>query len=160
MTTVGQENTFQTYTNYNEQVTGTGFAFGADYNIGRGYLVRGNYNWNILIEDISSDYLNDFNTPEHKFNLSVSNRKITDHLGFNVTFRWQDAFRWEAGFGRGDVPAIGTLDAQVSYKLPEYRSSIKFGGSNILNTQHVLSFGGPTLGAIYYVTITFDELLN
>ncbi len=160
VTTVGQENTFQTYTNFNEQVTGTGFAFGVDYVVGRGYVVGANYNWNKLIEGLSSDFLNDFNTPEHKFNISISNRKITDRIGFNVMYRWQDAFHWEAGFGRGDVPAIGTIDAQVSYKIPSFRSNVKIGGSNILNTRHVLSFGGPTLGAIYYVTVTFDQLLN
>ena len=160
ITTVGQENTFQTYTNFHQQVTGAGLALGADYNIGHGFLVRGNYNWNKLIEGLSADFLNDFNTPEHKFNLSVSNRKVIDHLGFNVTFRWQAAFRWEAGFGRGDVPAVGTLDGQLSYNLPAFHSSIKLGGSNIFNNRHVLSFGGPTLGAIYYVTVTFDQLLN
>jgi hypothetical protein len=128
--------------------------------VGRGYVVGANYNWNKLIEGLSSDFLNDFNTPEHKFNISISNRKITDRIGFNVMYRWQDAFRWEAGFGRGDVPAIGTIDAQVSYKIPSFRSNVKIGGSNILNTRHVLSFGGPTLGAIYYVTVTFDQLLN
>ena len=160
VTTVGQENTFQTYTNFNKQVTGAGIAFGADYVLGRGYVVGGNYNWNKLIEGLSAEFLNDFNTPEHKFNLSISNRKVTERIGFNLMFRWQDAFRWEAGFGRGDVPAIGTIDAQVSYLIPSIRSNVKIGGSNILNTRHVLSVGGPTLGAIYYVTITFDQLLN
>jgi len=160
VTTPGMENTFQTYTNFEERVTGAGLAFGADYILGRGYMIGGNYNWNILIEGLSSDFLNDFNTPEHKFNISFSNRKVTDQVGFNVVYRWQDAFRWEAGFGRGDVPAIGTVDAQVSYRLPKYNSSIKAGGSNILNTRHVLSVGGPTLGAIYYITITFDQLMN
>ena len=160
VTTVGQENTFQTYTNFNQQVTGAGMALGADYNIGRGFVLGGNYNWNRLVNGLSPDFLNDFNTPEHKFNLSVSNRKLTKKLGFNVTYRWQSAFRWEAGFGRGDVPAVGTVDAQVSYHLPALKSWVKLGGSNILNNRHVLSFGGPTLGAIYYVTITFDQLLN
>jgi outer membrane receptor protein involved in Fe transport len=160
VTTVGQENTFQTYTNFNQRVTSAGMAFGVDYVLGRGYVINGNYNWNKLLEGLSSEFLNDFNTPEHKFNVGISNRKLTDRLGFNIIYRWQSAFRWEAGFGRGDVPAVGTIDAQVSYRLPSLKSHIKIGGSNSLNTRHVLSFGGPTLGAIYYVTITFDQLLN
>lgn len=160
ITTPGKENTFQTYTNFNQQVIGAGAVFGADYMLGRGYTVSLNYNWNKLLEGLDQNYLNDFNTPEHKGNISFSNRKVTDKLGFNVTYRWQDAFRWEASFGRGEVPAIGTLDAQVSYKLSGMRSILKIGGSDLLNTRYVLNYGGPTLGAIYYVSLTFDELLN
>lgn len=159
-TTVGQENTFQTYTNFDQQVIGAGAVFGADYMLGKGYTVGLNYNWNKLLEGLDENFLNDFNTPEHKANISFSNRKLTDKLGFNVTYRWQNAFRWEASFGRGEVPAIGNLDAQVSYKLSGMRSILKIGGSNILNTRYVLNYGGPTLGAIYYVSLTFDELLN
>lgn len=160
ITTPGQENTFQTYTNFDQQVIGAGAVFGADYMIARGYTVSLNYNWNKLIEGLNENFLNDFNTPEHKANVSFSNRKVTDKLGFNVAYRWQNAFRWEASFGRGEVPAIGTLDAQVSYKLSGMRSILKIGGSNLLNTRYVLNYGGPTLGAIYYVSLTFDELLN
>lgn len=160
ITTPGQENTFQTYTNFNEQVTGAGAAIGLDYMISRGYTLGFNYNWNKLIAGLDENFLNDFNTPEHKANISFGNRKATDNLGFNIMYRWQDAFRWEASFGQGDVPAIGTLDAQVSYKLSGIRSILKIGGSNLLNTKHVMNFGGPTIGAIYYVSLSFDELLN
>ena len=160
ITTPGQENTFQTYTNVSETVTAQGVAFGAEYSLGRGYKVGGNYNWNKLNDELSDGFLSEFNTPEHKFNLSVSNRKITDKLGFNVTYRWQDEFLWESSFARGIVPSIGTVDLQVSYKLSNLNSIIKVGGSNITNERYVLNYGGPTLGAIYYVSITFDQLMN
>ncbi|MCB0504375.1 MAG: carboxypeptidase-like regulatory domain-containing protein [Cyclobacteriaceae bacterium] len=160
ITTPGKENTFQTYTNFDQQVIGAGAALGADYMLGRGYTVSLNYSWNKLIEGLGDNFLNDFNTPEHKANVSFSNRKVTDKLGFNVAYRWQNAFHWEASFGRGEVPAVGTLDAQLSYKLSGMRSILKVGGSNLLNTRYVLNYGGPTLGAIYYVSLTFDELLN
>jgi len=125
-----------------------------------GYTIGANYNWNNLLEDLGPNFLNEFNTPEHKANISFSNRKVIDNLGFNITFRWQNEFFWGGTFGSGDVPAIGTLDAQVSYKLSGMRSILKLGGSNLFNTRHVLSYGGPTLGAIYYLSLTFDELLN
>lgn len=160
ITTPGQENTFQTYTNFNKQVVAAGAAFSADYSLGRGYTIGANYNWNRLISELDENFLNDFNTPEHKINVSFSNRKVTDKLGFNVAYRWQTAFRWESSFGRGEVPAVGTLDAQLSYKLSGMRSILKIGGSDLLNTRYVLNYGGPTLGAIYYVSLTFDELLN
>jgi outer membrane receptor protein involved in Fe transport len=160
ITTEGSENTFQTNTNFNETVTGAGAAFGLDYMVGKGYTIGLNYNWNRLIDGLGENFLNEFNTPEHKANISFSNRKVIDNLGFNVTYRWMNEFFWGATFGSGDVPAIGTLDAQVSYKLSGMRSILKLGGSNLFNTRHVLSYGGPTLGAIYYVSLTFDELLN
>ncbi len=160
ITTQGQENTFQTYTNFDQQVKGAGAAIGLDYMLGRGYTIGTNYNWNRLISGLNENFLNDFNTPEHKVNFSFSNRKITDKLGFNVAYRWQTAFRWESTFGQGDVPAVGTVDAQLSYKLSSMRSILKIGGSNLLNRRYVLNYGGPTLGAIYYVSLTFDELLN
>ena len=160
ITTPGKENTFQTYTNFEQRVTAGGLALGLDYNLGKGFVISGNYNWNRLIQGLGPDFLNDFNTPEHKYNLSLSNRKLAERWGFNITWRWQSAFRWEAGFGRGDVPAVGTLDAQVNYRLPAYFTTIKAGGSNILNQRYVLSYGGPTLGAIYYITITFENLLK
>lgn len=154
------ENTFQTYTNINNEVTAQGFAIGLEYLLGRGYGISGNYNWNRLNEDLGSGFLNEFNTPEHKMNLSFANSKVTDNLGFNVSMRWQEAFRWESTFGTGDVPSVTTFDAQVSYKLPELKTVVKLGGSNLLNEQYVLNFGGPTVGSIYYISLTFDEFLN
>jgi outer membrane receptor protein involved in Fe transport len=58
------------------------------------------------------------------------------------------------------VPSYGTLDAQVSYKVDGIKSIVKLGGSNILNKYYIQSLGGPRIGAIYYVSITFDELMN
>jgi len=161
ITTEGMENTFSTYTNVENQIKGAGAAIGIDYMLGRGYTIGSNYNWNKLLDNGFNDNdQNDFNTPEHKVNFSFSNRKVTDNLGFNVAFRWQTSYFWGAGFGSGTVPAVGTVDAQLSYKLSSLRSVLKVGGSNLLNNRHVLNYGGPTLGAIYYVSLTFDELLN
>ncbi|MFN8690849.1 MAG: TonB-dependent receptor, partial [Cyclobacteriaceae bacterium] len=105
-------------------------------------------------------FLAEFNTPEHKYNISFGNRKVTDKLGFNIAYRWQDQFLWESSFAQGQVPSIGTVDAQVSYRLSGLKSVLKVGGSNITNERYVLNYGGPTLGAIYYVSVTFDELFR
>ncbi len=160
ITTPGKENTFQTYTNIKDKVVAQGFVFGADYNLPKGYSLGFNYNWNKLNEAVSEEYINEFNTPESKYNFSFANRKLTDNIGFNITYRWQDAFKWEASFAQGDVPAIGTLDAMVSYKLKNIKSIIKLGGSNLTNERYVMNYGGPTMGAIYYVSFTFDQFLN
>lgn len=161
ITTPGQENTFQTYTNIvDEEVRAHGAAIGLTYNLPSNFTLGGNYNFNRLISNIGEDFLNDFNTPEHKTNITFSNRKLTDKIGFGLTYRYQSAFRWESTFAQGDVPEIHTFDAQVSYRLKDLKSIVKLGGSNLFNNRNVQNFGGPMIGAIYYVSITFDELLN
>ncbi len=152
-------NTGQIYTNYDQRITSQGAVLGLTYNMPRNFTISGNYSWNVLNDEIVGG-LSEFNTPEHKFNISVANRKLTDKLGFNVTYRWQEAFTWESSFARGPVPSYGTLDAQVSYKIKDWKSIVKFGGSNLLNNYYIQSLGGPRIGAIYYISLTFDELMN
>ncbi|MCH8568635.1 MAG: TonB-dependent receptor [Balneolales bacterium] len=140
-----------------------GFAIGADYVLGRGYTLGGNLTFNELI---SQDDLRDqgfsagFNTPRWRYNLSVRNRQLTERLGFGITYRWQDAFIWESAFGEGVIDAFGTLDAQVSYRVPNLRTIVKLSGSNILNERYTTSFGNPSMGAIYMLSFTFDQFLN
>lgn len=153
-------NTYQIYTNIDETVTAHGAVFGLDYSLPQGYKLGFNYNFNKLIDGLENTFQNDFNTPEHKVNLTFGNRKVVDNLGFNLSYRWQDAFRWESSFAFADVDAISTFDAQVSYLIPDYNATLKIGGSNLLNEQYVLSGGGPNLGAIYYVSLTFDQLFR
>jgi iron complex outermembrane recepter protein len=154
------ENSFSTYTNFNQEVTSQGIAAGLEYSLPKGYRLTGNYNWNRLNTALTPGFLAEFNTPEHKFNLGFGNRKLTDKIGFNVNYRYQNAFLWESTFAQGIVPEVGVVDAQISYRLKDIKSMIKIGGSNLTNERYVLNYGGPTLGAVYYVSITFDELMN
>lgn len=149
--------------NSDETVDAQGFAIGAEYSLPRGFSISGNFAYNELIDDEQlreNGFLAQFNTPETRFNIKVSNRKLTDNLGFNIVYRWQDSFLWESAIGQGIIPAFGTLDAQVSYKLSNLNSIVKLGGSNVLNERYTTSFGNPRIGALYYISITFDEFLN
>ncbi|WP_233505479.1 TonB-dependent receptor [Rhodohalobacter sp. SW132] len=140
-----------------------GFAVGAEYSLPRGYNIGGNVSFNELISQqdlLDQGFRASFNTPKYRYNLSFANRRVTQNIGFNMTWRWQDAFQWESTFGEGVIPAFGTMDAQVSFRLPAYNSILKFGGSNVLNNRYETSIGNPTMGAIYYVSLTFDQLLN
>ncbi|CAN5202925.1 TonB-dependent receptor [soil metagenome] len=144
-------------------VRSQGVAIGAEYSLAGGYNVGGNMSYNELISQqdlLDQGFRASFNTPKYRYNLSLSNRRITRNFGFNVTYRWQDAFQWESTFGEGVIPAFGTMDAQVSFRLPAYNSILKFGSSNIFNNRYETSIGNPTIGAIYYVSLTFDQLLN
>ncbi|MFV1885372.1 MAG: TonB-dependent receptor [Balneola sp.] len=153
-------NTFQIYTNNDESVTAHGAVFGLEYSLPNGYRVSGNYNFNELLSGLDNQFQNDFNTPKHKVNLSFGNREVVDNLGFNITYRWQDAFRWESSFAFVDLDAVSTLDAQISYSLPDYNATVKVGGSNITNETYTLSGGGPNMSGIYYVSIVFDQLFR
>ena len=101
-----------------------------------------------------------YNTPEWRYNIKFQNRNVVENVGFNLVYRWQDAYIWESSIGEGVVPAFGTLDAQVSYKLSDLNTIIKLGGSNVLNERYTTSIANPRLGAIYYVSFTFDQFLN
>ncbi|MCH8494919.1 MAG: TonB-dependent receptor [Balneolales bacterium] len=153
-------NTYQIYTNIDNTVRAHGAVLGLEYSLPGGYLIGTNYNWNKLIDGLEDSFQNDFNTPEHKVNVSFGNRRLTNNFGFNITYRWQDAFRWESSFAFADIPAISMIDAQVSYRVPSLNSIVKVGGSNVLNDGYNLSAGGPTVGGIFYVSLTYDNVFR
>ena len=149
--------------NADGNVRSHGFAVGAEYSLLGGYNLGGNVSYNELITQqdlLDQGFRASFNTPKWRYNVSLGNRRVTRNLGFNVTYRWQDAFLWESTFGEGAMPSFGTMDAQVNFRLPAYNSILKIGGSNVLNNRYETSIGNPTMGAIYYVSLTFDQILN
>lgn len=149
--------------NADGKVKSQGFGVSLDYSLTGGYKIGGNVAYNELIsaDDLERQgFRSSYNTPKWRYNVKLENRKVVDNVGFNLVYRWQDAYYWDSSFGDGVVPAFGTLDAQVSYKLPDFNTVLKIGGSNILNERYTTSFGNPLLGAIYYFSITFDQFLN
>lgn len=150
--------TFSTVTNNPETVKSQGAALGLDYVYGK-FNFTGNVSYNKL-NDSNSALESEFNTPEYRFNIGVSNREIVKNVGFNAVYRWQDKFQWSSTFAAGEVPAFGTIDAQVSVKIPTYKSTIKFGGSNLLNKYYRTSFGNPQVGGMYYVSLLFDQFMR
>lgn len=145
------------------QVESQGWAVQVDYSLPGNFKIGGNVAFNELISQdalIDQGFRASYNTPKYRYNLNFSNRKITDRIGFNITYRWQQAFLWESSFGDGIIPEFGTLNAQVTYKVPEWKSSIKLGASNLLNERFTTSFGNPSVGGVYYIQITFDEFFK
>jgi outer membrane receptor protein involved in Fe transport len=85
---------------------------------------------------------------------------VLPHLGFNVNLHWQNSFLWESGFGAGQIPAVTTLDAHVSYQVPRIKCSFRLGGSNLTNSYYTTSFGSAQIGALYYVSILYEDILG
>lgn len=140
--------------NASGKVKSYGGAFGLDYVKGK-YTFSGNVSYNKL-NDLPADYNNDFNTPEVRYNLGISNSNVFKNVGFNVNYRWQDKFTWFSSFAGGEVPAFGTVDAQMNFKVPSVNSVLKIGGSNVLNKYYITSYGNPSVGAMYYVSLAFN----
>ncbi len=90
----------------------------------------------------------------------MGNREVVKNVGFNVVWRWQDAFLWESPLANGEVPAYQTFDAQVTYRVPVLKTTIKMGGANLFNRRYIQYAAGPTIGGLYYLAITVDGLLN
>ena len=149
--------------NADGEVKSQGWGVSLDYSFDGGYKIGGNVAYNELIseQDLRDQgFRSSYNTPKWRYNVKFENRNFIENVGFNMVYRWQDAFYWDSSFGDGVVPAFGTFDAQVSYKLPSANTIFKLGGSNILNERYTTSFGNPTIGAIYYFSLTFDQFLN
>jgi len=156
----GQER-YRVYTNAKNKYTTYGSSLGITYNFYKTFTLSGNFNYNDIKGNTTPDlFVTGFNTPKFTTNLSFGNRAITKNIGFNIVWKWQDSFLWESPLVTGAVAAINNVDAQITYRLPAVKSTIKLGGSNILNNRYYQYAGGPTIGALYYAAITIDCLLN
>lgn len=152
---------YRVYTNARNSYRNYGSSLGITWNFYKKYTVAGNLNYNDIKANKASDvFVTGFNTPNWVANLSIGNREIAKNFGFNVVWRWQDAFLWESPLANGQVSAYHTVDAQVTYRLLELRTSIKAGGANLFNHRYIQYAAGPSIGALYYVAITIDGLLK
>ena len=152
---------YRVYTNAKEKYTTYGSSLGITYNFYKRFTISGNVNYNNIKGNATPDlFVTGFNTPNWTTNVSIGNRAITKNIGFNIVWKWQNSFLWESPLVTGKIDAINNIDAQVTLRLPGANSTIKLGGTNVLNTRHIEYAGGPTIGALYYVAWTIDNLLK
>ena len=156
-----EEKRYQTVISTNDLVSSYGWALGADLNLMKGYYLKGNIAYNKLEEGADQDGRQTrFNTPDYRFNVGFGNRQIVKNIGLHFNYRWQNEFLWESNFGVAQMPAFGTLDANLAIKIPKIKSIVKIGGSNILNKYYTTSYGSAQIGGLYYISLNFDEFLN
>ena len=153
------EKRFITTISLDQPVSSYGWAVGLDYRMNNNYEVSSNVSYNDVNTVLKPGFQIQFNTPDYRFNISFGNRKLTRNLGFNINYRWQNSFLWESSFGVGTIPQIHNIDAQVTYSLNTINTKVKIGGSNILNNYYTTSFGSASVGALYYITLIFDDIL-
>lgn len=152
---------YRVYTNAKNVYHNYGSSAGLTYNFYKRYTVSGNVSFNKLKAQQASDiFVTGFNTPEWSGNFSFGNREVVKNFGFNIVYKWQQAYLWESPLVTGTVPAIHTVDAQVTLRVPVYYATFKIGASNVFNKRYIQYAGGPTIGGIYYASVTLDGLLS
>ena len=152
---------FQISANANKVVTTQGAALGLNYFITPSITLGGNYSWNVLNTDTDDPIVPAFNTPENKFNMSLSGRNIKlgtiRNVGFNINYKWVEGYLFEASPQfTGLVPSYDRLDLQVNKYFPEIKATVKVGASNSLNNETFTVYGGPRIGRMAYASINFD----
>jgi len=180
--------TLQVNFNNRNEIFVRGAGIGLEYGLGRGYTLSGNYAYQtglITLRDARGAIRNDragvpvvkrkmsnpevsqlgrnfFISPENRYNISLANPRLTDRLGATLTYRWTDRTWVEQGTTAGDVwlPSWSSVDAQVSYRVPAFKSVVKLGGTNIFNQYYAQGYGLARIGGLYYLSITFDELMR
>jgi outer membrane receptor protein involved in Fe transport len=160
----GKVHAFQLYTNAPDKVSAQGASAGLTYLFDKGYALGANATLSTFnLRNANPNNIAAFNTPKWATNTTFGNSNFANNFGFNLAWHWQSAFDWYGTFNGtrpGRVDAYSVVDAQISKKLPKFKSTVKLGGSNIFNQHIYQSYGSPAIGAIYYVSIVFDDLLK
>ena len=78
-------------------------------------------------------------------------------LGFNLNYKWIEGFIFEGSpqFS-GAIPTYDLVDAQINCTLPKQHLTLKLGASNLLNNKQFQTYGGPRIGRMAYLTLTYD----
>jgi outer membrane receptor protein involved in Fe transport len=154
----GGNKPFSIVTNNPSKVRTTGYGFSMDYKLPKNYNVFINF-YSDKLSNVPENFEVSFNTPKYRVNAGVVNSGLgkQKRFGFAANIRWQDTFYWEGGgFANGMVDAYTTIDAQVNYKIPRFKSIIKLGGTNITNKYYQTAFGNPSIGGLYYLSYAFN----
>jgi len=168
-TVVGNK-VFSFPSNVQNEVVTNGWGLSLDYQLGSNWALGTNVSYNAVKDNGGLvDYQLAFNTPNYRTNVTLGNRNIGGSgWGFSTAWRFQDQFVWQSSIvnqvvnqsQQSLIPAFHTLDAQVSKKLSAMKTILKVGGSNLLGAAYTTGWANPTVGSIYYVSLTFDQLLN
>ena len=153
----GDYKVYQAYSNTDVPVKSYGFVAGIDTKIA-GFDLGVNYTYTAL--DFNRFEYPDFevglNTPQDRFKASLSHSELFKNFGFNLNYRYSGSYLWEASFADGEVPAFDVLDAAMTYKLPQYNTVLKLGGSNIAGGDYITAIGTGRIGSIYYASVNIN----
>jgi iron complex outermembrane recepter protein len=158
----GNSHLYQLYTNADDRVTAQGATLGLTWLMPGKYILGANATWaDFNLQHADPNDIPAFNTPKFRTTVTFGNDAVAKNLGFNLAWRWQDAFDWTGTFNQmrpGHIDAYSIVDAQVSYHMHKLKSMIRVGANNLFNNKVYQAYGSPSIGAVYYVAVLFDGL--
>ena len=151
--------TFSLPVNSLDKVKTLGYGIGLDYNLIKNYTIGFNFSSDELKDPPTTPgFYSYFNAPKVRINVSFGNNGFGPKkmLGFNVVYKFQDAFYYQGDFASGNIPSTQTLDAQFSFRLPKIKSTVKLGANNLLNQYYVNAIGNSRVGGLYYLSFGYN----
>jgi outer membrane receptor protein involved in Fe transport len=154
----GNTRVFQLYTNTDIEIKSIGVGLGLTYQLPSNFELSANYNYAQFNFDQSQDpnFEAGFNTPKHRVKASISNDKLIKNIGFNISGRWSDEYLWQSTFADGMIDAATVLDAQISYNLTKFKSTIKLGAANLFGKEYQQVLGAGAIGQQYFLSLTVN----
>ncbi|WP_024768325.1 TonB-dependent receptor [Aquimarina macrocephali] len=151
---------YQAYTNSDVDIKSFGATIGVNTRIPGDFDLGVNYTYaeQDFDKDKDPDFMTNFNTPKHKVKATFGHTNLFENFGFNVSYRWSDGYFWEASFGNGDIPSFSVIDAQINYKIPKLKTTLKVGATNIGGDEYFTAFGTGFIGSQYYIGLSINNL--
>ncbi len=149
--------------NSKNTVTTQGANVGLNYYFHEKHSFGVNYSFNSIVRSDPNDpIIPAFNTPKHKYNLSVTGNKLFESeegncWGYSVNYKWIQGYLFEGSPQfTGYINTYDMVDVQVNYSLIDSNVFFKLGASNVLNNQQVQVYGGPSIGRMAYLSIQYS----
>jgi outer membrane receptor protein involved in Fe transport len=141
--------------NTDQEVKAVGWGISLEYQLPRNFTIYGNV-FSDELKDVPAGVVTSFNAPKYRYNIGLRNENVYRNIGMNFVWKWQDENFYEGTFATGTLPAFGTLDGQISYRLPKTKSLFRIGATNILNQYNRTGYGNPYIGGLYYVSYGYN----
>ena len=151
--------TYQAYTNSNVDIKSFGATVGVNVDLPAEFELGVNYTYaeQDFDRERDPDFRTEFNTPKHKVKATFGHPNLFKNFGFNTSYRWSDDYFWQASFGDGAVPSFSVIDAQINYKIPKLKTTLKLGGTNLGGDEYFTAFGTGFIGSQYYIGLTINN---
>jgi outer membrane receptor protein involved in Fe transport len=141
--------------NSSKTVKSSGWGVGIEYKLPKNYLFYGNV-FSDVLKGVASGDVTFFNAPKYRYNVGLRNENACHGVGFNVVVKYQDNNYYEGTFVSGTLPYFTTVDAQVTYRPPNTKSTFRVGGTNLGNNYYRTGYGSPAVGGLYYISYGFN----
>jgi len=141
--------------NTDQNVNAYGWGLSTEWNMTRALTLYGNL-FSDRLDNVPAETITFFNAPRYRFNLGLRSDNIWRGVGFNAVYRWQDENFYEGTFVTGTLPSFGTLDAQISYRMPNTKSVFRIGATNLTNNYFRTGYGSPFVGGLYYASFGYN----